>query len=112
MADFNRTADIGEYLNGNDILIGTLTAGEGDTDTNMINRLIGLTESYDGSDNYGIANAFGAGGDPNSNSFVAGLIERMGGDSSFLGEAGVPLPGADDPMNPQDFCNLDADGCR
>lgn len=109
---FNRDNDVAQYENGHDLLVANVTPGRGDTENAMIGRMYGVAESYDNGDNYGVLNALNMGGDPNSNSFVTGILERLGGDTSGIENDNIRTPGAGDPTNPQEFCNPGPAGCN
>jgi uncharacterized protein RhaS with RHS repeats len=111
----NRPNDVAQYLNGDTVILGNITPVKGGgTDTDLINRILGVGLSYRGNLRYTFGGELGL--SPNSNSYLAGLINRLGGDSTFLENTievyGFDLPGAGDPLGPDNFCNPSMAGCR
>jgi hypothetical protein len=109
---FNRVNNVAQYEAGNDVLVANVTSGRGDTDNNLINRMYGVTESYNNIDDHGFLNMIDLSSGPNSDSFVTGFLERLGGDTTGIRNGNISTPGAGDPMNPKKFCNLGPTGHR
>ena len=107
----NRETDVGKTLSGESYTVGSITPGQGDTENNLINRMIGVAGSFDNNAYDYSLDPSANGSDYNSNSFVGGLINRLGGDSSQLNPS-MPTPGLEKPVPPEAFCQPSVDGCR
>lgn len=107
---FKRGTDVGKLLSGDSFFVARITPGDGDSENDLINRMIATAGSFDSTKyNYSLRPS-SRGSDYNSNSFIGGLVNRLGGDSSKL-EPGRPTPGLDKPLPADAFCVPSQTGC-
>lgn len=109
IGDLNRPKDVSMTLSGESLEIARILPGKGDTENNLINRLIGVSESYKDDKPYSFFPSLTPNG-YNSNSLAYGVLNAVGAKNVPIPN-GVSLPGANKPLPADTFCRPGLSGC-
>jgi RHS repeat-associated protein len=105
----DRGTDVSKVKSGESFEIAEIKPGKGDTENALIDRLFGVAGSYQDKLDYSLYPSKD-GSDYNSNGFIVGLVNVLGGSVPI--PPNVDLPGADKPVPPSKFCTPGLNGCR
>ncbi|WBY06806.1 hypothetical protein PIB19_14965 [Sphingomonas sp. 7/4-4] len=105
----NRPTDISKTLSGESLEVARIVPGKGDNENSLINRMVGVAESYKDDKPYSLFPSAN-GDDYNSNSFAYGVLEAVGAKNVPIPQ-GYSLPGANKPLPAENFCKLGVTGC-
>ncbi len=109
VGDINRPNDVSKSLSGESLEVARILPGKGDSENNLINRMVSVTESYKDDKPYSLFPS-SKGSDYNSNSFAYGVLGAMGAKNVPIPK-GYSLPGAGKPLPAENFCKPSVSGC-